>query len=58
MGGSFNWPSLHDVLNYRAQVRGVINEVIDNTPLQLPVTQESPWVSECTEYNNHNYTCI
>ncbi len=44
MGGSFKWPSVHDVLSYRDKVRGVVNKVIDNTPLQLPVTQDSPWV--------------
>ncbi len=49
MGGSFQWPSVHDVLSYRDKVRGVIDNVIDNTPLQLPVTHDSPWVSECME---------
>ena len=45
MGGSFQWPNVHDVLSYRDKVRGVIDDVIDNTPLQLPVTHDSPWVS-------------
>ncbi len=45
MGGSFKWPSVNEVLNYRDKVRGVVNDVIDTTPLQLPVTQDSPWVS-------------
>ncbi len=49
MGGSFQWPSVHDVLSYRDKVRGVMDGVIDNTPLQLPVTHDSPWVSECME---------
>ncbi len=45
MGGAFQWPSVHDVLSYRDKVRGVIDDVIDNTLLQLPVTHDSPWVS-------------
>ena len=45
MGGSFKWPEVYEVLEYRNKVRQMVNDVIDNTPLQLPVTQDSPWVN-------------
>lgn len=45
MGGTFKWPDLEEVVEYRRKVKEVVLSVIDNTPLQLPVTQESPWVS-------------
>ncbi|XP_071483049.1 uncharacterized protein [Diadema antillarum] len=43
MGGSFQWPSLKDVVEFRLQARNVIRKVIEATPLDLPVTQDSPW---------------
>ena len=46
MGGAFKWPTIRDVLEYRAQVREMVIDVIENAPLQLPITQEHPWVSE------------
>ena len=48
MGGSFKWPSAHDVLVYRNEVRQLVLDVIDRTPLELPVTQDSPWASTVT----------
>ena len=51
MGGLFKWPSVHDVLVYRNEVRQLVLDVIDKTPLELPVTEDSPWVvdnSYCT----------
>ena len=45
MGGSYQWPSLAEVLEYRRQVREVVIDVIENAPLEFPITQESPWVS-------------
>ena len=45
MGGSYKWPSVSEVLDYRRKVKEVILDVIDNTPLELPVTQDHPWVS-------------
>ena len=49
MGGLFKWPSVHDVLVYRNEVRQLVLDVIDKTPLQLPVTEDSPWVVDnCT----------
>ena len=46
MGGAFKWPAICDVLEYRVQVRKLVIDVIENAPLQLPITQEHPWVSE------------
>nr|AMM72581.1 5-histidylcysteine sulfoxide synthase [Paracentrotus lividus] len=43
MGGSYQWPSLKDVVQFRLKVRNVIRKVIEDTPLELPVTQESKW---------------
>ena len=45
MGGTFKWPDLEEVVEYRKKVKEVVLSVIDNTPLKLPVTQDSPWVS-------------
>ena len=44
MGGTFRWPSMEEVFDYRERVKKVILDVIDNTPLNLPITQDSPWV--------------
>ena len=44
MGGSYQWPSLTEVLEYRCQVRELVIDVIENAPLEFPITQESPWV--------------
>ena len=45
MGGSYQWPSLAEVLEYRRQVREVVIDVIENAPLEFPITQQSPWVN-------------
>ncbi len=44
MGGSYRWPSVEDVKDFRLKVRELINKVIDRTPLELPVNWNSPWV--------------
>ena len=44
MGGSYQWPSLAEVLEYRRQVREVVINVIETAPLEFPITEESPWV--------------
>ena len=54
MGGSYQWPSLADVLEYRHQVRKVVIDVIENAPLEFPITQESPWVSRYCDYGQYN----
>ena len=45
MGGAFKWPSLQEVLDYRQKVRELVTKVIETAPLELPITQEHPWVS-------------
>ena len=44
MGGGFVWPKVSVVAEYRKKVRQSMLDVIENTPLELPVTQESKWV--------------
>ena len=44
MGGSFVWPKVSEVAKYRKKARQIMLDVIENTPLELPVTQESKWV--------------
>lgn len=43
MGGSYKWPAISEVVEYRQIVRDLILKVIDDTPLELPVTMDSPW---------------
>lgn len=43
MGGSYRWPSVDDTVEYRRRVRRAILDIIDNTPLQLPITMEDKW---------------
>lgn len=43
MGGGFVWPKVSVVAEYRKKVRQSMLDVIENTPLELPVTQESKW---------------
>ena len=50
MGGSFVWPTVAKVAEYRKKVRKAILDVIDATPLELPVTQESKWVRRTKTY--------
>ena len=45
MGGSYKWPNVEDIVEYRRNVRNIILKVIVDTPLQLPITMDSPWVS-------------
>ena len=45
MGGSYDWPSVSEVLDYRHRVKEVILKFIDTAPLELPITREHPWVS-------------
>lgn len=44
MGGTYKWPSLAEVSEYRERVKEVVIEVIENAPLALPVNQDHPWV--------------
>ena len=47
MGGSYKWPSVDKVAEFRGDVRRLVRRVIQETPLELPVTPESPWVGIC-----------
>ena len=55
MGGSFNWPSLDRILEYRREVRHLILDTIDSSPLQLPITWDSTWWSLMLAID---HTCI
>ena len=56
MGGSFVWPTVAKVAEYRKKVRKAILDVIDNTPLELPVTQESKWVRRTKTHMTEQWT--
>lgn len=43
MGGSFVWPPLKEVVEFRKQVRELVREKIFHSTLQLPITQDNPW---------------
>lgn len=41
----YQWPSVTQVLEYREQVNALVNQVIDEMPLTLPITPDSPaWI--------------
>ncbi|CAI9726561.1 Hypothetical predicted protein [Octopus vulgaris] len=37
------WPEVADVVAYRRQVKNAILQMINDTPLELPITMESKW---------------
>jgi 5-histidylcysteine sulfoxide synthase/putative 4-mercaptohistidine N1-methyltranferase len=39
----YEWPTLKETQTYRDKVYEVVNEVIDTLPLELPITEDSPW---------------
>jgi 5-histidylcysteine sulfoxide synthase/putative 4-mercaptohistidine N1-methyltranferase len=39
----YDWPSVAEVQAYRDRVRVVVDELIQNMPLHLPITWDSPW---------------
>lgn len=42
---NYDWPTVAEVWQYRRQVRDVVEQVIDELPLQLPITWDAPfWV--------------
>ncbi|XP_062920045.1 uncharacterized protein LOC134354760 isoform X2 [Mobula hypostoma] len=43
LGGSFNWPTLKECVEYRKKIRYVVRKVIQETVLELPITMDSPW---------------
>ncbi len=40
---NYDWPAVSEVFAYRDEVRRVIEKVIDEMPLQMPVTWDTPW---------------
>ncbi|MFW5450701.1 MAG: 5-histidylcysteine sulfoxide synthase [Methylophagaceae bacterium] len=40
---NYEWPTVAEVKAYRQQVKHVINELICNAPLTLPIDWQSPW---------------
>ena len=47
LGGAFKWPSVQDVMEYRRKVYDLVIRVIETAPLELPITQDHPWVGRC-----------
>lgn len=39
----YEWPTVAQTQEYRNRVYDVVNEVIDQLPLELPITEDSPW---------------
>ena len=39
----YNWPTLKETQAYRNSVYDIVNEVIDTLPMELPITEASPW---------------
>ena len=39
----YEWPTLEETQNYRDKVYTLVNSVIDRLPLELPITEDSPW---------------
>ena len=40
---NYDWPSVQETQDYRDKVYEIVNRVIDTTPLELPITEDSPW---------------
>jgi len=40
---NYAWPSVQETQDYRDKVYEVVNTVIDREPLELPITEDSPW---------------
>lgn len=39
----YEWPTLTQTQNYRDKVYALVCELIESMPLELPLTQDSPW---------------
>eukprot|EP00058_Branchiostoma_floridae_P017017 XP_002602505.1 hypothetical protein BRAFLDRAFT_127146 [Branchiostoma floridae] len=50
MGGRFQWPPLAEAVEFRRLVRNRIRQLIEDTPLQLPITQDNPWATPTKGY--------
>lgn len=40
---NYSWPTVQEVYLYRTQVRHLVDKLIGDLPLNLPITWESPW---------------
>ena len=41
----YDWPTVDEVRDYRRQVKALVNQLIDDMPLPLPISQQDPaWV--------------
>jgi len=40
---NYAWPSVQETQEYRDKVYEVVHTVIDTEPLELPITEDSPW---------------
>jgi len=40
---NYDWPTLLQTQTYRDKVYTVVNHLIDTLPLELPITEDSPW---------------
>jgi 5-histidylcysteine sulfoxide synthase/putative 4-mercaptohistidine N1-methyltranferase len=40
---NYNWPQVEQVRKYRNTVRKIVDQLITTLPLQLPITDSSPW---------------
>lgn len=40
---SYDWPSLKEVMAYRAEVRAAVDRLVCEMPLVLPIDWDSPW---------------
>jgi 5-histidylcysteine sulfoxide synthase/putative 4-mercaptohistidine N1-methyltranferase len=40
---NYNWPTLDEVKAYRAEVRQVVDQLISELPLNLPIDWKNPW---------------
>ncbi|MFA9392979.1 MAG: 5-histidylcysteine sulfoxide synthase [Prolixibacteraceae bacterium] len=38
-----NWPTVNEVREYRQKVKSLVLDVIDNTPLKMPITKADPF---------------
>ena len=39
----YDWPTVAEVMDYRAKVRATVLDLIETLPLSLPINWESPW---------------
>lgn len=40
---NYRWPEVGAVRSYRKKVRDLVDDLIEQLPLSLPITEESPW---------------